>query len=327
METTASTGVVPTGQDQAGGRPQILVVDGSVPIGMELLRTFESVNCSVTLCKTLAAARAVLAQRTFSLVLLDARLRDGDGIELLRQIKSSAPVALPVILLSTEAEASDRLRGLKAGADDFIPKPYDATYVRARALELMGWSADPAKPASPGLLLIDDSANSRQNLKSILESAGYRVVIAATSEDGLRAAFAFRPEAIIVSSVAPGGLDADMVVQRLKQDVMLRNIPCLLLTAASEDGEELRALDAGVDACLGEEADPDVLLARLAALIRTGSHAPAVEPLGSGCQAPKRYWSWTRALPICKSCWRSYIAKAMMSCRRPQATRPSNCWG
>ncbi|MBZ5617403.1 MAG: response regulator [Acidobacteriia bacterium] len=280
------------GGDAANGlgaqKPRVLIVDDSLTVRMDLRQTFESAEFDVTLCETLAAARAALAGQAPSLVVLDVLLPDGDGIDLLREIKSTLAPALPVMLLSTEAEVGDRVRGLKTGADDYVGKPYDATYVLARAQELIGAATYSPKPAAPRLLLIDDSATSRQQFQSILETAGYSVVTAESGEEGLRTAFASRPDAIIVDRVLPGGIDGDTVIRRLKQDVTLRNTPCLLLTASTEEGEERRALDAGADAYLSKEVDVEVFLARMVALMRSGSPAPAMDPPVSSLLGAKK---------------------------------------
>ena len=274
----------PAGDD----KPRILIVDDSLTVRMDLRQTFEAAEFDVTLCETLAAARAALARQMPALVVLDVLLPDGDGIDWLREIKSTLSPALPVMLLSTEAEVRDRVRGLKTGADDYVGKPYDATYVLARARELIGAPACLPKSAAPRLLLIDDSLTCRQHCQSILEAAGYSVVTAETGEEGLRTAFAFRPDAIVVDRVMPGGMDGDMVIRRLKQDVTLRNTPCMLLTASAGDGEELRILDAGADAYLSKEVDAAVFLARIAALIRSGSPTPVVVAPASSLLGAKK---------------------------------------
>src|SRR5450432_3515952 len=99
----------PAGDD----KPRILIVDDSLTVRMDLRQTFEAAEFDVTLCETLAAARAALARQMPALVVLDVLLPDGDGIDWLREIKSTLSPALPVMLLSTEAEVRDRVRGLK----------------------------------------------------------------------------------------------------------------------------------------------------------------------------------------------------------------------
>ena len=72
------------------------------------------------------------------LLLLDLRLPDASGIDVLREIRASDGSVgrydpnLPVIVLSGRASATDRLRGLTEGADDYVPKPFEYEEVKAR---------------------------------------------------------------------------------------------------------------------------------------------------------------------------------------------------
>jgi len=92
-----------------------------------------------------------------------------------------------VIMLSTEAEIRDRIRGLQTGADEYVGKPYDAGYVVARTQELLQERRRSAASATT-VLIIDDSATFREELRSALEAADYAVVTAGTGEEGLRVA-------------------------------------------------------------------------------------------------------------------------------------------
>ena len=137
------------------------------------------------------------------------------------------------------------------------------------------------------VLLIDDSATFRHAFKSVLEAEGYSVNTAESGEEGLNTAFALRPDAIIVDRSLPGAMDGGAVIRRLKQDVTLRNTPCLLLTSSTESAEELRALEAGADAFLNKELDEKVILARIAAMLRSRS-APALEAPTSSLLGAKK---------------------------------------
>ena len=96
-----------------------------------------------------SASSTFVAER-FSLVILDVLLPDGDGVQLLEEIRATPSTEkMAVMLLSTEAEIRDRIRGLKTGADDYVGKPYDAGYVVARARELMHPTED-ATVSGPG---------------------------------------------------------------------------------------------------------------------------------------------------------------------------------
>jgi DNA-binding response OmpR family regulator len=271
-------------------KPTVLIVDDSLTVRMDLQESFDAGGFATTACEVLASARNALAHHTFSLVVLDVMLPDGDGIELLREIKSTpATAATPVILLSAEAEVHERVRGLKTGADDYVGKPYDAAHVVARARQLVGGLKDPQN-AQPGrsLLLIDDSATFRNEFKSVLENAGYQVLTAESGEEGLHTAVAIQPLAVIVDGELPGGMDGATVIRRLKQDVMLRDTPCLLLTGSEDPGDELRTLDAGADAYVRKDENTDVVLARIAALLRTGRQPVVFDPRGSTLLGPKK---------------------------------------
>jgi len=273
---------------RTAGKPSILIVDDSLTVRMDLREMFESAGFATTPCETLAAARAALAVQLFSLIVLDVLLPDGDGIDLLREIKGRPAPAIPVMLLTTEAEVSDRVRGLQTGADDYVGKPYDGGYVLARARQLIGTGEHTAKPLLPSILLIDDSPTFREEFQRVLETAGYRVVTAASGEEGLNTAFALRPDAIVVDRVFLGGIGGPTVIHRVKQDVTLRNTPCLLLTGSVESGEELRVLEAGADAYLSKETDVNIILARIAGLLRSGAPSRVVNSPASSLLGAKK---------------------------------------
>src|SRR6202008_2021407 len=92
-----------------------------------------------------------------------------------------------IVLLSTEHEIRHRVRGLMSGADEYIGKPYDPGYLVARARELARRN-ETVSPGQETVLLIDDSATFREALKAALEGASYRVIPAASGEEGLRLA-------------------------------------------------------------------------------------------------------------------------------------------
>lgn len=256
----------------------VLIVDDSLTVRMDLHEAFEEGGFRTVLCASGADARAAFDAEQFDVALFDVLLPDADGVELLRELRTHPRHAEVVaLLLSSEAEVSDRLRGLRHGADDYVGKPYDGHAVVARSRELLRQGTEPR--AERSVLVIDDSLTFREELRGMLAAAGYEVHTAASGEEGLRAAAARPPSAIIVDGVLPG-IDGATVIRRVRLDATLRNVPCLLLTAAADYATELQILDAGADAFVRKQESLAVVLAKLAAVLRksTGVPLPAAGP-------------------------------------------------
>jgi two-component system, NtrC family, sensor kinase len=267
----------------------VLIVDDSLTVRMDLAEAFEAAGLHPRLCSNIREARDALAAQAIDLVILDVLLPDGDGVDLLKEIRTSpATCDLPILMLSSEADVKDRIRGLKTGANDYVGKPYDAAYVVARGRELLRLrppeNPAPAAAEKVTILVIDDSVTFREELRRALEQSGYAVISATSGEKGLRLAASRRPAALIVDGVMPG-MDGETVIRRVRLDAALRGLPCLLLTASDEQGVELRALDAGADAFVRKEEDMDVILARFAAMLRTARTEPDA---ASSLASPKR---------------------------------------
>ena len=264
----------------------VLIVDDSLTVRMDLLEAFEAGGFQAIPCATVAEARLILASQPVDAIILDVLLPDGDGVELLGELRASTQHgSMVVILLSTEAEVKDRIRGLRRGADDYVGKPYDTGYVVAKVRQLRrlrGSSADDAVT----VLVIDDSLTFRMELQTALEGEGYRVITAETGEEGLRLAADARPGAIVVDGLLPG-VDGATVVRRIRLDAALRDVPCLLLTASADTDAELHVLDAGADAFVRKGENVSIVLAKLAATLRQSGATNAIDQIGS-LHGPKK---------------------------------------
>jgi len=269
----------------------ILIVDDSLTVRADLEEAFADAGIPTICCASVTQAREALATQVIGLVILDVLLPDGDGIELLKEFRATVKGAsLPVLMLSTEAEVKDRIRGLLTGSSDYVGKPYEREYVVARAAQLL--AARPrnellaASPVRPTVLVIDDSATFRERFGELLQAQGFDVISAASGEEGLRSAAAKRPAAIVVDGVLPG-IDGQTVVRKLRLDAALRHIPCILLTGSESYGAELRALDSGADAFVRKDESLEMILARVTAVLRKIDKISAPHTTLS-LQSPKR---------------------------------------
>ena len=245
----------------------VLVVDDSLTVRMDLKGAFEAGGYDCSLAATLAAGRAALQKSLFDLIVLDVQLPDGDGVSFLSELKGTVETrAIPVILLSLEADVRARVRGLTTGADEYVGKPYDKRYLLSCANELISARrTNAAVHQLPNLLVIDPSEAFRQWLKQLVEPNGYRLVEGQSGAQGLRLTAEIQPAAIVVDGQM-AGIDGLTFISRIKSNTVLREIPCVFFTDSDDPDIEIRALEAGADAFMRKSEDQAMLLVRLGAL-------------------------------------------------------------
>lgn len=108
-----------------------LLVEDDAVLGAAVRDQLSSDGHSVDWVTRLDAARDAMAGAAHDLVLLDLMLPDGRGIVFLKSLRSAGNVT-PVIILTALDQVSDRIEGLKAGADDYLVKPFDLDELSAR---------------------------------------------------------------------------------------------------------------------------------------------------------------------------------------------------
>lgn len=109
---------------------KIMIVEDDVSLGEGVSMALRTPENDVVWCRNLSEARAETDREQFSLFILDINLPDGNGKDLLKEIKSKSDT--PVILLSANDMEFDIVNGLDSGADDYITKPFSLAVLRAR---------------------------------------------------------------------------------------------------------------------------------------------------------------------------------------------------
>lgn len=112
------------------GRSSILIVDDHPSIREPLATYLARFDFEVETAADGVAMRQRLAQRAFSLIVLDVMLPGEDGLSLCRYV--SEHLKIPVILLTAVTEQADKIAGLEVGADDYVLKPFDPRELVAR---------------------------------------------------------------------------------------------------------------------------------------------------------------------------------------------------
>ncbi|EXL04395.1 response regulator [Aquamicrobium defluvii] len=123
----------------------LLVVDDDTRI-RNLLRQFLTENgFRVTVAGTAAEARRKLAGLDFDLLVLDVMMPGENGVELTKSLRAERDV--PILMLTALSETDNRITGLEAGADDYLPKPFDPRELILRVNNILrrGGPASPPK--------------------------------------------------------------------------------------------------------------------------------------------------------------------------------------
>jgi two-component system, OmpR family, phosphate regulon response regulator OmpR len=103
--------------------PHILLVDDDQRIRDLLSRYLLEHGFRVTPASDAVSARAAMRGLCFDLVILDVMMPGESGLDLARQLKSTSDI--PICLLTARSEPEDRIEGLEAGVDDYLPKPFE----------------------------------------------------------------------------------------------------------------------------------------------------------------------------------------------------------
>jgi len=113
----------------------ILVVDDDQAVRDSLRRALVLEGYEVDLAANGTEALRILGQRAPDAVILDLQMPDIDGLEVCRRLRSLGDMT-PVLMLTARGAVDDRVEGLDAGADDYMPKPFDLSelFARLRAL-------------------------------------------------------------------------------------------------------------------------------------------------------------------------------------------------
>ena len=110
---------------------KILVVEDDLALSAGLCFALDESGHLTAAAYTCQKARQLLKTDRFDLVILDVNLPDGNGFDLCRECKSSAP-KLPVIFLTANDLEQDELNGFDLGADDYITKPFSIQVLKRR---------------------------------------------------------------------------------------------------------------------------------------------------------------------------------------------------
>lgn len=123
----------------------LLIVDDDDRIRDLLKQYLSREGHSVTTAPDAGAARKLFQTFSFDLAVLDIMMPGEDGLSLLKALRAEGNET-PVMLLTARGQASDRIEGLRLGADDYLPKPFEPEELALRAAAILKRSHVPPPP-------------------------------------------------------------------------------------------------------------------------------------------------------------------------------------
>lgn len=130
---------------------RILVIEDESKVGCFIKRALEEESYAVDLCEDGAKGLEMALTTDYDLLVVDVMLPSMSGLDILKRLRSER-IHVPVLILSAQSQIDQRVKGLDAGADDYLTKPFaiDELLARVRALLRRGATE------SPGILQVDD---------------------------------------------------------------------------------------------------------------------------------------------------------------------------
>jgi two-component system cell cycle response regulator len=275
---------------------RVLVVD-DIAANVKLLET----KLSAEYFDVLTAANgpdalAICEQGLCDIVLLDVMMPHMDGFEVCRRLKNSpTTVHLPVIMVTALDQPSDRLKGLDAGADDFLTKPVDdmALFARVRSLVRLKAVTDELRARIIGskgiglgdplvaaitetgqngrILLVDDRPDSHERLAAALGQ--YHMVEIETDPHHAQIRAVEGNFDVILISLGLQGFDGLRLCSQYRSLERTRNTAVILVGQPEDRARLLRGLDIGAHDFLMRPVDRNELVARTRTQVRRKRYA------------------------------------------------------
>jgi two-component system cell cycle response regulator len=225
------------------------------------------------------------------LILLDVMMPGMDGFEVCERLKASGKTRhIPIVMVTALSDVNDRVRGLKAGADDFLSKPVNdvALFARVRSLARLKMMMDElrVRQATTGgedlfeaemaedtlfstarVLVVESSQFLAQKITEHLQAAGCEVDTVRTGAEGLAHGSQHRYD-LIIAGLVIGGEDGLRLCSQFRSQEETRQVPILLVLEETDLAELAKGLDLGVTDYLIKPIDRNELLARARTQIR-----------------------------------------------------------
>lgn len=272
--------------------PRILIVDDD-PLNVKLVAAKLSHNqCQTFMAYGGQEALELVEADPPDLILLDVMMPDVDGYEVTRKLKSNPQTRdIPIIMITALDGVDDKVKGLEAGADEFLNKPVNTAELTARVKSFLRlkqyqeqlkthcqtrnlFSSREEKGsciqeslARPSILLVEDNDRDVRLIQGHLKGENYKMSLARNGEETISRVIGEKFDLIMLDILLPG-MDGFEVCRRLKTVEATQDIQIVVITCLKDLDSRVRGLELGVDDFLVKPINSHELRARLKALLK-----------------------------------------------------------
>ena len=271
---------------------RILIVDDE-PLNVKLLEAkLSAENYETSTAYSGEEALEKIADAAPDLILLDIMMPDMNGYEVTQRLKDNPDSRdIPVILVTALDGTDNKIKGLEAGADEFLNKPVSTPELLARVKSLLrlkeyqdqlktpshsekiftapigAESATQKSVDLPSILLVEDDEKDAKLIQSYLYGEPYQIKLVKDGEETLSCVEQEKIDLIMLDILLPG-INGFEVCRRLKKNDRTRNIQIVAITSLGDLESKIKGLELGADDYLVKPINRHELGVRVKALIK-----------------------------------------------------------
>jgi len=271
---------------------RILIVDDPLPNVKLLEAKLSAEYFDVVTAGDGPTALKLALEQPPDLILLDVMMPGMDGFEVCRRLRREPRTRhIPVVMVTALTDVADRVRGLEAGADDFLSKPVNdvALFARVRSLVRLKLLVDELRVRQTGagtnvmedpnfgtdaeiadarILLVDGQPRHMERLSQFLQDAGHHVQAVGNVQAALTLSQTDSHLDLVIVGIDVGGQDGLRLCSQLRSQETTRHVPILLVLEDMDLPRLAKGLDLGVTDYLFKPVDKNELKARVRTQIR-----------------------------------------------------------
>ncbi|MEO0293579.1 MAG: response regulator [candidate division WOR-3 bacterium] len=241
-------------------RKKILIIEDDYDLSALMIRHLRSANYDVFNVSDVIQGVQIARKEKPDLIVLDLMIPGGGGITVLERLSRLPETQnIPVIVLTGVEDPEIKERALKAGAKEYIEKPYNAQKLLKSIEENIKEEEKIIEGSSGHILIVDDDKDFTKKLSIDLQKANYKTTIAYDVDQGLKIAREEKPDLIILDILIPGG-GGFTFLKTLRSIIYTQNIPVIVLTAVKDEEYKKKMIEAGVKYYIEKPYDLNILL-------------------------------------------------------------------